>query len=47
MHGFRGKIETFIEINERKKKKGKVKLEILRRRIFLNYGYPFAFKIFF
>ena len=47
MHSFRGKIETFIEINERKKKKGKVKLENLRRRIFLNYGYPFVFKIFF
>ena len=29
MHSFRGKIEMFIEINERKKKKGKGKLENL------------------
>ena len=47
MHSIRGKIETFIEMNERKKKKGKGKLETLRRRIFLNYGYPFVFKILF
>ena len=47
MYSFRGKIETFIEINERKKKKGKGKLENLRRRIFFNYRYPFVFKILF